>query len=282
MITRRILALVCVLTATGCSSSASLVRQGKLPKACRKARDETQDEQRALQEWLFAEAAPRLALDMLDATTSATLKKLVGNRYSNIQFARVSLVLDPKRSFQAQMSLVSMADHNAYYPVRYIDEQVAADLVYPRPDVQGLVDGVGVVPATMIMAVAILHRLAETDSDRLRYEAEFVDADPDLRGRKEALLDAAKDGAPLVVVLPGSAGFDTPVVRLNLVLRTRFLGPGAGCSYQQHVVVELKDFDDIHHAAARELSGRPRPISSLHPTLNEGTPEEPNRTGRLD
>ena len=279
--------LVGVVVAAGCSSSASLAREGSFPAACREARDETPDEQRVLRERLVAEVAPRLAIEMVQGTASSDLEKLVGNRYPSPRFARVRLEIE-RVDFEARIQLEEVRDRHAYYRVGYINEYLAADLVSPRPE--GDLATLGIVAGALAKATVDVSLLslcatagadpgcmgwwAESDRDAARRRLESVDADPELRRRKDQLLAAARGGHPLVVLVPNPTGrLDAPVVRLRLLLRTRFGASDVRCSHQQRVMVELSG-NDIDEVATRELSGRPRPLQSLRPTLEWAAPDD--------
>ena len=269
-----------LIVVTACSSSASLAREGNFPEACLEAVDESRDEQGVLRELLFAKVSPKLSLEMVEPEKSSELRALVGNRHKNLRFARVAIELE-KVDFEARMYLASIDDTQAHYQVGYVNEYVAADLVYSEPEgdlarlaLFGKFILQGALNFTLVTLCAVgraqpdcMGLWTEDEREAMRRLMEKVNADPELRRRQQQLLVTAKEGKPLVVLSPNpSSRLSTSVVRLHMLLHTRFSASGNGCTYQQEIVVELPG-QDVDEVIEREFSRRARSLRSLRPTL---------------
>lgn len=269
-----------VLAMTGCASSARLALEGNFPKACRVARGEGLSEQQTFREQLFAKAAPTFSLALLDEAATVELQSLVGNRYPPPRFARIRIDVDERTGFRVAVALDRIEDRRAYYQIGVIDSYLGADLVYSRPE-GALADLLTFarfafqtsVNVTSMTICAVAHARPDcmglwTESERQEIDrmVAAVDADPDMRGRKERLLAVAAQGDPLTVMVPNTSHpLDRPVVRLGFVMRSSFGDDEESCSYDQRIVVELAA-DDLD-AAAASLSGGARPLAELHPRL---------------
>jgi len=277
----------------GCATSGSLARQGDFAAACVEARDESDDDERQLRELMVARVDPRVTLELLDEPATSELRTLAGDRrrdvVATLRFARVGVSTQPDLGFDTDVRLRAIRERDLRYAVDDLDEWGAAAFVYRRPegttsDLALLVEAGAKAVLTLGQASVCAAAQADSpgclgyvpfrspDEQQRRLLAE-VDADPEARARKSAVLGvAAEGGARLVALAPASSPNAAPAgtVVLDFTLQAAFGhgdgDAGSGCRFEETIRVELPA-GDLDEAVAQHFATGPRRLIDLGPSL---------------